>query len=534
MSEVPQNPPSLSAATVTYIRAHRVMAYVSLGLALLPVLLLFATWGLTYDKMYYTATYMPALVGVGVFIALVVWCVGVLCRKVWLDVLAAAWGTASALGVFIMLTASLSKLTYFFMAGAPYFVAALLVACIVLLWCGGLRLKRKAYRVGCIVFTIVVALVLVLGVFNLQPVYYNSGAVVFAVEDEYQICWSTSTTTTGYVEVAGNTYTDADAGSLHVSKIHKVSVPRTLLDAAGTYTVVSNGITLNRAYLTVRTGEIRRSYDFRTVDASDGLQIYNVSDNHLYTAGAIKAGSYWGDKLDILVANGDHLNDVSADWQITNLYRMLSAITGSARPVILSRGNHEAVGSNLQELPRYFASREGTFYYTVRFADTLFVVLDLANDMRDDKAVIAATADFNRYRAEELSWLEALKGSAILADPTIQHVVAVCHIAFPLNLERYAGDTSRQMLSCLEDMGVQIMLAGHSHKVVYFPAAVGENAAAFPVVLGSLRSDDYVDQEGLGGAHFTGTAVDITPSAIEVRFTNSRHQVRETYVLSGE
>jgi predicted phosphodiesterase len=511
-----------------YCRKHTALTAVSGALALLPALILFATWSLTSDKMYNTATCMPALVGVGVWIAFAAWVVNHLCvRRKWLSVLVCVWGAVSALGIVVMLAAALSKLTYLGMAGAPYFAAAVLVLAIVLLWCGGIKLNKKAYRVGCIIMTIVVALVIVLGVFNLQPVYFNAGAVVFAIEDEYQICWSTSTTTTGYVQVGETVYTDADAGSLHVSRIHKVCVPREALEQAKAYTVVSTGVTLARAYLTVHTGEVRRTYAFRPVDASDGLQIYNISDNHLYTSGAIKAGGYWGDRLDVLIANGDHLNDVSAEWQITNMYRMLSGVTGGERPIIISRGNHEAVGATLDLLPRYFASREGTFYYTVRLGDCLFVVLDLANDMADDNKVISTLADFDGYRERELEWLRALRDSRVQDDPTIKHVVAVCHIAFPLNLSRYNGETSTEMMHILEEMGTEIMLSGHSHRVQYYPADEGDNAAAFPVVLGSLRSDDYTDREGLGGAHFTGMAVEIADGGIEVRFTNSRGEVKD-------
>ena len=517
-------------AGIAYTKQHKVLSILSGVAALLPALLLFATWSLTYEKMHYTAPYMPALVGVGVWIAAVLWLVNRLCvRRTWFDGVATGWGLLSALGIFVMLAAALSKLTYFFMAGAPYFAAAALAALLVLMWCGGLRLKGRAYRVLCAVLTVVVSLTVVLGVFNLQPLYFDTGAVVLAVEDEYQICWCTSTTSTGYVQVGDATYTDSVSGALYVGRTHKVVVPRAVLDAVGGYTVVSAGVPLNRAYLATRTGEVRRSYTFRPVDLSDGLQIYDFSDNHLYTAGAAKAAAYWGDSLDLLIANGDHINDVSADWQIANMYGLLSSVTGGTRPILLTRGNHEAVGSALDRLPRYFASRGDKLYYTVRFGGTLFVVLDLANDMADDNRNIRATADFDAYRAEELEWLQGLVDGGTFADPTIERVVAVCHIAFPLNLDRYFGDTCRQMMAALQTADTQIMLSGHSHRLAYYPAQEGENAAAFPVVLGSLRSDDYLDHEGLGGAHFSGTAVQIDASGVQVRFTNSRHEVIAEY-----
>lgn len=73
--------------------------------------------------------------------------------------------------------------------------------------------KRAKTTVVCLLSGVFAVVVLV-GYFNLVPFYFNSGAVVFAVGDEYQICWSTSAPSTGYVEVGGEKYYAVVAGSI--------------------------------------------------------------------------------------------------------------------------------------------------------------------------------------------------------------------------------------------------------------------------------------------------------------------------------
>ena len=73
--------------------------------------------------------------------------------------------------------------------------------------------KRAKTAVVCLLSGVFAVVVLV-GYFNLVPFYFNSGAVVFAVGDEYQICWSTSAPSTGYVEVGGEKYYAVVAGSI--------------------------------------------------------------------------------------------------------------------------------------------------------------------------------------------------------------------------------------------------------------------------------------------------------------------------------
>ena len=207
-----------------FFRAQKVLFTVSLIVALSPVVFLFASWFFLFEKMYYTEPYMPALVGAGVFIAFIIWVLDVIWwHKRFVLWLSLVWGALSFVGIFTLLAVALSKFSYFFIAGMPYFVCIFLIVCTIIAWRGGIRfhLNKIGYRIFCIILTLAVIVTSIFGIFNLQPVYYKSDAVVFAVEDEYQICWSTSTTTTGCVQIGDKVYSDSDAGALHVKEKQK-------------------------------------------------------------------------------------------------------------------------------------------------------------------------------------------------------------------------------------------------------------------------------------------------------------------------
>ena len=96
----------------------------------------------------------------------------------------------------------------------------------------------------------------------------NTDGTVFAVEDEYQIAWSTSVKSTGSVTVNGTTYYDESNGQNRVSTLHKVSVPMSELDVAGGYTINSTPVYSEAAYLAIRGKQHSVRHAFRPADAA--------------------------------------------------------------------------------------------------------------------------------------------------------------------------------------------------------------------------------------------------------------------------
>ncbi|MDE7158375.1 MAG: metallophosphoesterase, partial [Clostridiales bacterium] len=350
-------------------------------------------------------------------------------------------------------------------------------------------------------------------------------------KQEYQIAFATSVKSAGAVTVNGVTYYDEALGQNNISKLHKISVPVEELDAAKSYSIRTQGVALNTAYLPTKGVVIEKEYAFRPVDEADGLQIYNLSDTHECISGPASAASYFGDKLDLLILNGDIVNDVSTEYQISLIYKLAQRVTGGTRPVVFSRGNHECVGYLAADLSKYVGSADRGFYYTLKIGPLSMLVLDTANYMSDGNALVSPIANFEVLRKEESKWLNALgdwRGDSAYG-------MVVAHIAFPLSgyvsEKCHWHDWARELVSLTND-GAQLALCGHSNKTDFAAAGTEDNALAnYPVVRGSIRSNAYAAQEGISPFQFTGTALEFKDGKISVKFTNAKNKVLGEHVV---
>ena len=494
----------------------------SVTLAALYAFEFFVTGIFIFEDMFHTFVGLPFIL---TFFALLPLVFSVLnlkkFRNARISVIVICAAVIMAIGHFLFAAYVLSKLTYLIITGLPVFAVAAIVGVFLFLILLYPRLSKLWKRVGVISLSVAIFFVCVFGVFRLTFFRFTSEGVVFAVEDEYQIAWSTSTKSTGYVTVNGKTYCDEVGGQNRISTLHKVSVPMSELDLAGGYTLHSVPVYSEAAYFAIRGGEHTREYSFRPVDSSDGLQIYNISDSHETFRGAGNAGRYFGDKLDILILNGDIINDVTSFWQISFIYKLAGIITEGTRPVIFTRGNHECNGRYADELPEYVASKDDNFYYTLKLGGAYFMVLDTNNDMTDDNFFIRPAANFELVRREQISWLEGLDDFG----EDCEYHFLLAHMAFPLaDYKRFPEWTAA--LNEATDGKFDLCISGHSHKLDYAEAGT-ETKTDYPVVRGSLRSDYRLEGEGVDPAAFTGTAIECKDGKITVSFTNSRHEVLE-------
>ena len=120
---------------------------------------------------------------------------------------------------------------------------------------------------------------------NLVNFTFNSiktGAVVYAVEDEYQIVFSSSTEARAWVTIDGQPYYDNYNGSNRsYTKIHKVSVPMNILNEAKSYEIHVQKITYRGPFGGYMGRDISESYTFQPVDTSDGFNYYSLADIHV-------------------------------------------------------------------------------------------------------------------------------------------------------------------------------------------------------------------------------------------------------------
>lgn len=329
------------------------------------------------------------------------------------------------------------------------------------------KAKLKAILVAGIILAAVV-----IG-YQLRPCTFTYGAVVYAVEDDYQIVFSTSDSAIAWVEIDGECYYDLYAGSMRsADRVHKIEVPQSVLDAAGGYTVCSKQMIYRGPFGGYTGKTISQSYNFRPVDSSDGLNHVAISDVHEAVDAAISAATV-RDDTDFIVLLGDIVSmvETEADAQLTN--ELAHGITKGEIPVIYARGNHEIKGEYGEVLYKYVGSKNQSYAYTVTLGEDVFaVVLDLGEDHEDDWWEYYGTARFDLYRAEQSKMMEEILAAGEYEN--YRYRMAICHIPIVfVDDDGLFGGFREEWTDLLNEMDIDICVSGHQHKIYQFiPGAV--------------------------------------------------------------
>lgn len=311
-----------------------------------------------------------------------------------------------------------------------------------------------------------VAVTVVLG-YNLRPCTFTYGAVVYAVEDDYQIVFSTSDSAMAWVTIDGQQYYDLYAGSARsADRVHKVTVPQTVLDRAGKYTVCAQQMIYRGPFGGYKGKTISDEYHFRPANGADGLTYAALSDVHEAVDAA--AAAVRQERLDFLVLLGDLVSmvETEADAQLAN--KLAHEITKGQIPVIYVRGNHEIKGEYAERLYKYVGSCNQSFAYPVTLSNTVFaVVLDMGEDHEDDWWEYYGTAQFDRYRQEQTRMLESLLEEG--SHQNYDYRMALCHIPIAyIDEHEYFAPFRQSWTKLLNQLEMDISLSGHEHRVWYF------------------------------------------------------------------
>lgn len=354
---------------------------------------------------------------------------------------------------------------------------------------------KKSLILKSLLAAVAVMVAVVLG-YQLRPCSFTYEPVVYAVEDEYQIVFSTSDSAIAWVEIGGTEYYDLYAGSMKSNDhVHKVSVPQQVLDDAGEYTIHARQMIYRGPFGGYLGDLLTESYDFRPVDTSDGLNYYALSDVHEAVEAAAKATTYdHGAPLDMLILLGDLVSMVEseADAQLAN--DLAFRITGGEIPVLYARGNHEIKGEYGEDFHKYVASRNGEYYYTVTLSDEVFaVILDMGEDHEDNWWEYYGTAKFDLYRQKQTEMLEEILASGEYANYPYRMVL--CHIPVTyVDEDGRFGSFREEWTALLNQMNVDISLSGHEHDLFQLiPGMVQPNE---PLYCSALYTGGEAEYEG--------------------------------------
>ena len=390
-------------------------------------------------------------------------------RKKWPGItLAAVLGVMTAASVVVVVMGAVDYL-YFIL---PKFFLSLLVSLCVAAFAALVFFPPVKNSKCCLALKCaLVALVVLISVFRGYGVTLGSRftyePVVYAVEDTYQIVFSTNHSATAWVEIDGEKYFDLFAGSMKSQDtVHKITVPQEKLDAAKEYSIHAEKMIYRGPFGGFKGKEISKEYSFRPVNSGDGLVFYTITDAHHARTGAVEA-ALSVENLDFLVILGDSVGMVEyeKDVQFTNL--VAHDVTKGEIPVVYARGNHEIKGAYAERLHQYVGSKNESFYYWFALSDVFGITLDLGEDHDEGWWEYYGTDQFALYHSEQTKFLEEL----VSAKPyeSYNYTLVACHIPVQfVNSRKDHVEVKAAWTQLLNQIEPDLAVYGHQHDLYPF------------------------------------------------------------------
>lgn len=351
---------------------------------------------------------------------------------------------------------------------------------------------------------------------------------VYCVRDHYQIVFITKEAGAGAVIIDGKRYTDNISGVVRSSSyVHRVEINTEVLDRAGSYIVEFKHIPERTPYRPQTVSTETAEFSFRPLPTDRDINCYVVSDTHGHTDVPAKVGKYFGNDLDMLILGGDMGRNITDESGILVIIELASKIAKGEIPVIFMRGNHDTRGAFAEFLFDYVGSDHGCTYFPIRLGRLWFVLLDAGEDKPDDHEEYGDIADYTAMRKAQTEMLEDIinnstkeyNAEGVEVRIALSHVPLRCNSSFP--------DMFAKWTELLNKMGIHIMLAGHTHRVLFTPPENAPISAKhkFPCVeCAAINKEDI--------SSYRGTALTIGKDKMIVRFTDAEHNVTAEHIIS--
>lgn len=290
-----------------------------------------------------------------------------------------------------------------------------------------------------------------------------------------------------------NYYDDCNGIFRSNTRMHKVELPYEVLDEAKEYTVHYIKMIDRRPYCPISEEERSITLPFRPVPTDGEIKIYHIADAHNMVEEPINAGRYFGDKIDLLVLNGDIPNHSGDIENFNAIYEIAAAITKGACPVVFARGNHDTRGIHAEDMPNFIPTINGKTYYTFRVGSIWGLILDCGEDKVDGHPEYGVTVCFHQFRLAETEFIKNVIKNAKdeYEAEGVKHRLVVCHLVFtntydpPFDIEQdIYGEWARLLR---EHIKPDLMLCGHEHHTgIYHKGCERDKKGqACPVIIGS-------------------------------------------------
>jgi predicted phosphodiesterase len=331
--------------------------------------------------------------------------------------------------------------------------------------------NNKLFKYAILTFTVIF---IGFNIFNVSFNRLTTGPVVYAVEDEYQIVFSSSVESRAWVTIDGERYFDDYNGSNRSNeKIHKVIIPMEVLNEAKEYEVHVQKFTYRGPFGGYKGRDISEKYSFKPVDTSDGLDYYNLSDIHMASKASYEAQKHYDYELLVLAGDIVSMMDTFADANLVN--EIAHEMTNGEIAVVYARGNHELKGKYAEEFHKFVGADDERFYYSFKLDGVYGLVLDIGEDHDDDWWEYYDTADYEQYRNKQYLMLEKEIKSGEFKNYDYQLVV--CHIPpVFVNSRKNHVECKTRFTELLNQMEIDMCISGHQHDLMIFePGLVKPN-----------------------------------------------------------
>ncbi len=302
------------------------------------------------------------------------------------------------------------------------------------------------------------------------PTIFEFAPSVFAVGDNYLVCITASAEATVCVKVGNEIFYDASNGILRSRKyLHMVEIPQDILDKEKQYTIIVREFIERKPYFPTSKEAVEYTVDFKPLFKTENINIVFVSDTHGRVEAPTKAGSYFGNDLDVLVLGGDIADHSGEIENFKTLFNIAGNITGGTLPCIFARGNHDLRGNYAEMLADYTPTANGKSYYTVKLGCLWSLVLDCAEDKADDCAEYGHTIACHDFRLRETHFINKLIANKDCEydKDNVKYKLLLSHVPFatryedPFNPEEEIYTEWCRL--CRENIKPDLWLTGHEH-----------------------------------------------------------------------
>ncbi len=364
---------------------------------------------------------------------------------------------------------------------------------------------------------------------------FSAHPTVFIVEDNYEISFLTTGNGMGWVEIGGKKYKDSTMGVMDwESRIHKVTVPQSVLNQAKAYKICFQSMTERAAYTPVHGSTVSRTYPFTPAPAVPTYLCMSEQLNE--NANALKVAQYkaW----DVFVCGGKYMKAANTENNRYYLLTLCGETTQGTKPTIFTRGNRELRGFGAHDvIDSMGTSSTGDAYFYFTQPNIFGIVLDTGEYGADTLAQFGDTVRFQKYREKQTQWLKQIYAEGKWKDYNTR--IVICHLPFTAYTDGTMKAVFKEWTNILNQMGVTLMIAGHVNNYSFYPVGDSRNVSGptFPMLtMSDLDNGDYAysgTYVTFRGKTFTTENVLSTKKLREKKTVNNPLYAEEEELLSN-